>query len=284
MQTRSFFTRRSRPLDERHPHLAGEKDMLEIGRVVGAGRQQHHLWFGATHRRDFAHRGDQSQPVIVDCAQPYIVHQIGEGALHDLAVFDHVTDARRRAGIVFQDPEDAVGAADNIGAADIDVGLVRDFYVAHLRPEIIVAEDQIGRNDAIAQDQLAVIEVIEQEVERGDPLDDAALDVPPFRCRDQPGDRVERQDAVDGGAVGIDRKGDAEIVERSLGRGGAPGKLGDRHAGEPLAQRCRLVAALQLAKKAVRVVTVEQRTRLPCLRIMHGPGQGASVTSPETGR
>ena len=53
----------------------------------------------------------------------------------------------------------------------------------------------------------------------------------PFVGRQDPRDRVERQDAVDRVAVGIDGEGDAEIVERLLGAGGAALELADRHGG-----------------------------------------------------
>ncbi len=104
----------------------------------------------------------------------------------------------------------------------------------HDRPKIGVAEDQIGGDDAIPEDLLLVIEVVEQEIEGGDPLDDPALDMLPFRCREHAWDRVERQDAVDRVGLGIDREGDPQIVERLLGADDAPLEIGRGHGGEPV--------------------------------------------------
>ena len=87
--------------------------------------------------------------------------------------------------------------ADDVGAADVDVGPVRQIDAAHLRAVVAVAEDQLGRDDAVPQHLLLVVDVVEQQVERGDPLEDAALDVPPVLGRQDARDHVERQDAVD---------------------------------------------------------------------------------------
>jgi len=128
---------------------------------------------------------------------------------------------------------------------------------AHARPVIGVAENQIRRDDAVRQDLLLVIDVVEQEIERGDPLDNAALDLPPFLGRQHPRDRIEGQDAVDCAVRRIEREGDAVIVERLFGGGGAPPEIRDRQMAEPLAQFGRRRAALHLAIEPLRVVAVE---------------------------
>jgi len=116
-------------------------------------------------------------------------------------VLDDIADPGWGARIILEHPEYAVTAANDVGAANIDVGFVSDRHAPHMRPVIGVAQDQFGRNDAVLQDLLFVIEVVEQQVEGGDPLNDAALDLPPFIGGDQPRDRIERQDAVDRGAL-----------------------------------------------------------------------------------
>ena len=210
-----------RPFDQRHAHLARQKHMLEIGRVVGAGRQQHDLRLGRSRRRDLLQGRDQPRAVIVDWAQADVVEQVGKGAQHHVAVLDDVADPRRGAGIVFEHEKGAVFVAHDVGAADVDIGLVRQVDAAHVGPVVRVAEDQVGRDDAVRQHVLVVVDVVEQQVDRGDALDDAAFEMAPFRGRQHPRQHVERQDAVDRLGVGIDRKGDAEIVELGIGGGGA---------------------------------------------------------------
>ena len=130
---------------------------------------------------------------------------------------------------------------------------------AHQRTIIVVAKDQIRRNHPVAQHVLVVINVVEQEVDRGDPLDDPALDVAPFLGRQDARQDVERQDPVDRLRIGIDRKGNAEIVKLGIGGGGALLECADRQTGEALADDMARRAAQHLAIKALRIVTAEDR-------------------------
>jgi hypothetical protein len=169
------------PLDQRHPHLAGEEDVLEIGRVVDARREQHDLRIAAGHGSDLAHGGHQLHAVIVDAAQTDTVKQIRKGAQHRMAIFDDITDARRGARIVLKHAEGAAPVADDVDAADVHIRFVANRDSPHFRPKIGVVEDQIGGNDAILDDLLLMVEVVEQEVESSHPLGDRAFDVLPFR-------------------------------------------------------------------------------------------------------
>jgi hypothetical protein len=225
------------PLDQRHPHLAGEEDVLEIGRVVGARREQDDLRLAHVDRGDLVHRLMQARAVLVDVAQADVARQVREGAQHHVPVLDHVGDAGGRARIVLQHAELPVAAAHQIDAADMDVGIVRQIQTGHLRAVVLVLQDQLGRDDAVLEDLLLVINVAQEEVERLHPLPDAAVQHLPFRRPDQPRDDVEGQDAVDRLAFGIDREGDAEIEELFLRRLGPGGKVAGIQRLQPLLDR-----------------------------------------------
>ena len=47
-----------------------------------------------------------------------------------------------------------------------------------------VAEDQIGRNDAVLQDLLVVVDIVQEQVQRGYALDHAGFDMPPIPAAD----------------------------------------------------------------------------------------------------
>ena len=58
----------------------------------------------------------------------------------------------------------------------------------HLQPDAIAAiagcaEDQLRRNDAVLEDQPIVVDVVDEEVKRPDPLFEPAFDPVPFRRR-----------------------------------------------------------------------------------------------------
>ena len=85
-----------------------------------------------------------------------------------------------------------------------------------LAPEVPGEHDEPARHDAVAQDLLLVVDVVHEAVERADPLLQARLDDRPLLGRDEPGDGVERQDALRTLAVVVvDREGDAAVQERA---------------------------------------------------------------------
>ena len=131
-----------------------------------------------------------------------------------------------------------------------------------------------------------MIDIVEQQVEGGDPLNDAAFYLPPFIGRQHPRDRVEGQDAVDRAALRVEREGDAVIIKRLRGGGGAPLEIGERQMVEPLAQGGCCRATQHLAIEPLRIVAVEHEASHQSLLkpgapwrisavLMHGPGQCA---------
>ena len=57
---------------------------------------------------------------------------------------------------------------------------------------------------------LVMVDVVEQQVDRGDALHDAALDVPPLLGREDARQHVEWQDSIDRPRIGVDRESDAK--------------------------------------------------------------------------
>ena len=133
-----------------------------------------------------------------------------------------------------------MAVAHQIGAHDVDVGVEGNVQPDHLRAEVMVSFDQIPRDHPVLQDLLVVIDVVQEQVQRGDPLRDACLQMLPFRCGDHPRDDVERQDAVDGVLVGIDDEGDAEIVKLPLRILRASAQFIEVECCQPLADQRRM--------------------------------------------
>ena len=106
--------------------------------------------------------------------------KIREDALHRLAIFQHVGNAGGTARVVFEHEIIAIAIAHQIGAADVDVDIFRHIEVHELRPKMCRFPDDLLRNDAIAQNVLRVINVVQKQIERGDSLHESALDQIPF--------------------------------------------------------------------------------------------------------
>ena len=112
-----------------------------------------------------------------------MLEELREDALEHLAVLQHVADARGRAAVVLQHEVAAVGVADQVGAADVDVDVRGTLRAHELAAEERALVDQPRVDDAVAEDELVVVDVLEEQVERGQPLHQAASRCAPTRRR-----------------------------------------------------------------------------------------------------
>ena len=124
---------------------------------------------------------EQGGRVVVGGAHVVLLEDLREDALEHLAVLQHVADARRRAAVVLQDEVAAVGVADQVGAADVDVDVARHRRAHELAAEERALVDQARVDDAVAEDELVVVDVLEEQVQRGEALHQA-----PARCAPTP--------------------------------------------------------------------------------------------------
>ncbi len=205
--------------DEFDAHLPGEKGVFEVGGVVDAGGEEDDGRIAAQRAirgASAAQRGEQSLRIVVDGPDAVVLKQGGEDALQDFAVGQHVGDAAGDAQIVFEDGEAAVGQADQVGAADVDVDVARDAKAAHLAPEVTAAIDQFARHDAIVEDLAFVIDIFQEEVEGGDALGQAVLDLRPFARGNDAREQIVGEDALGAFLVAVDGEGDAFMEEGKI--------------------------------------------------------------------
>ena len=86
-----------------------------------------------------------------------------------------------------------------------------------LRVEGGSSEDEVGGHHTGGQRALVVVHVVEKQVERRQALDEARLDPLPFGDRHDPRDDVEWPGPLDPARVLVDRVGDADGADLSLG-------------------------------------------------------------------
>ena len=84
---------------------------------------------------------------------------------------------------------------------------------------------------------LVVVDVVDEQVQRADPLLEALLDPVPFGRRDDPRDEIEGKDPLGAGAVAVHVERDAHVQERALGRLLPAQQLAVRHRLDQLDQR-----------------------------------------------
>ena len=192
--------------------------MLEVGGVVDPGREHGDHRPLVVARRERRKRVVELGRVVVDRQDGHRLEHLGEQALHELPVLEHVGHARRHAQVVLEDVDRAVLVAHQIGAADVrpDPKTGRD--ATALLPEILRPFQDLERKHPVLDDPLRVIQVVDEEVQGGQPLLEARLDALPFRARDHARHDVERPGSVDVRPVAVDGEGDAHGHDRGIDR------------------------------------------------------------------
>jgi hypothetical protein len=202
--------------DQLDSHLAGEIGVFVVGGVEDAGREQDDVRFGSAFGGERAQGSEQQLRVLLDGTNVVAAEELGKDALHDAAIGEHVTYAGGNAEIVLEDDELAVLEADEIGSADGDVDVARDLKPDHLTAEVLAGVDEVAGNDAVSEDASFVVDVLEEEVERGDALGETALDRLPFGAGDDARDEIVGEDLFGAFVASVDGEGDALIEEAEV--------------------------------------------------------------------
>jgi hypothetical protein len=77
--------------------------------------------------------------------------------------------------------------------------------------------DDLFGNDAVADDPALVVQVIDEVVQRGEPLGEPGGNAVPFLRGDDARNDVERPRAIDVAALAVHREGDAHLDDGALG-------------------------------------------------------------------
>ena len=194
--------------------------MLEVGAVENARGHEHHIGLGGgeRRRRDILEDLAEVCGVAVDRMNARGPVEIGEGALERGTVLQHVAGTRRTAQVVLQYQVVALSVADQVGPADVDVDVLGHVESHELAPKMLRAEDVVGRDDAVLEDLLLVVDVVQEEIERGDALDQSLFDGLPFGVGNDARHEVEREDPLGPLIVIVDREGDATPHEGQVDR------------------------------------------------------------------
>ena len=107
-----------------------------------------------------------------------------------------------------------------------------------LGAEILRLLDQFARHDAVVEDVLLVVDVVDESVQCIDALRETARDDVPFALDDESRNDVERPLAIDRAAAftGVDGERDAHRPDGDLGSGLARGEFLIRQPGQHAAE------------------------------------------------
>src|SRR5690606_20079099 len=80
-------------------------------------------------------------------------------------------------------------------SADVDVDVPRDVHPDELPPKVLRILDVVTRDHAIPKDVLLMVDVVEEEIQRDDPLGEPGVQQLPFVRGDHPRYRVEGENS-----------------------------------------------------------------------------------------
>ena len=109
------------------------------------------------------------------------------------------------------------GQPHEIGAGDRDVEMPAQEDPAHLAPVVLRAVDQLARHDAFREDAAVVVDVAQEQIERGQALRQAALDRLPLGGGEHARQQIVGKDALGPGLIAVDGERDALLQERAIG-------------------------------------------------------------------
>ena len=104
--------------------------------------------------------------------------------------------------------------------------------------------DVIPRNHPVLEDLLVVVDVVQEQVERDNPLGEAGLEVFPLIASDHAGHRIERKDPLGPAVVVVNVEGDAVAEEIQLRIGLAGEEFPGVEPAEGIHQRAAVAADL----------------------------------------
>lgn len=220
-------------LDQRDAQVARDVGVLEVGLVVGPGRQQHDVrrLAGRAHALEALHHR------VVGGGQALHVQRL-EG-LRELPrngqpVLQQVAQARGSLGALRHHPPVAVGPAREVEGGDAQPGVARRAHAMHRAQVAGVALHQGGRQQAFCQQLLRPVDVGQDAVEEAHALQRAGLDRGPALGRDDQREEVERPGPLRPAGVGIHVVGDAVVADLALQADGAPGQVAEALGAELL--------------------------------------------------
>ncbi len=216
------------PFHQEHAHLAGEERVLEVGGVVDAGREHDRDRILGGPRRRPQQRVEEQTGIVTDGAHRVAGEELGKYTMQEIAVLQHVRHAARAAAVVLQDEELTAIVADDVGADHVGVDLPGRRHPQELALVLLAREHQLGRDHLVLETLLFLIDVGDEQIERGHALDEPGLDALPLARRDDARHEVEREDALETVLLAVHGEGDALVDQRDLLQSLPPGDLGER--------------------------------------------------------
>ena len=146
--------------------LLGKERVLEKGRVVAAGGEDH----GDSARRDEVHDLAEQARVVAVVADAIAPEQAWVGVALDVANEERVTRSRGNAQVVLEHPPASVLPLDEVLAGHVRIDAGGRRHAVHLGEIALRGVDELFRDHAVVHDALVRVDVAQEGVERAHAL------------------------------------------------------------------------------------------------------------------
>ncbi|EKE17675.1 MAG: hypothetical protein ACD_10C00326G0001, partial [uncultured bacterium] len=203
--------------DQFNAHLLREEGMFKIGAVVSARRQHHDgriIHPGRGYRPQFF---QQHVGVVLNRRHFVFGEKLREEPHHHLAVFKHVGNTRRHAQIVFQHIKLAGAGTDNIDPGNMRIDTARHVNTLHDWTVLRIVQYLLGWYFPRPENLLVMVNIMQEHVQRPDPLPQTALHRLPFGRRNNARNNVKRNEPLFARLFAVNCKGNANPVKSQIG-------------------------------------------------------------------
>jgi hypothetical protein len=146
--------------------------------------------------------------------------QFGTDLADDVARLERVAGPGGVGHVILDDDPSAIVIARQVERGDVDEGVLGNRQSDRVALVMgVVVNDLVG-DDAISEDFLGGMDVLEKGVPDADALGDAVGEEVPFLRIDDARKEIDGDDAIMAGVVVIEVKGDAEVPHHLLAAGG----------------------------------------------------------------
>src|SRR5439155_3462736 len=159
-------------------------------------------------------RVEEEVRVVLDGPHRVGREELRKDAAENVPVLEHIGDTRRAAAIVLEDDVVATAVADDVGAHDVGVNASGRDHVQELALVLLAREHELGGDDAVLETFLALVDVEDEEIQRGGALEQAGMQALPLAGGDNAWYEVERKAALNPLLLAVHGDGDALVRQR----------------------------------------------------------------------
>jgi hypothetical protein len=203
------------PLAHGVAEVAREVGVAEVGGTLGSRAEDHDPAVLAP-----AQGPEARLQVEVVAGQPLgvaVAEQLGEAVAQGHPAGQHVAVADRRVGLVAEHHPAPVGGAGEVAGVGVEEAAPAAAPVHARAHERRAAEEQGGREAAVAQQELPAVDVGQHGVDQPGALPDAGRDPLPLPVRQEHGHEVQPPGVAAVVGVGVHVEGDAALAQRPPG-------------------------------------------------------------------